>query len=99
MGLYAMFCSQRAYGEHLGFDDIWEAAFVEHGGIARQDLEPDRFSCESASTQRLAFSAATPRTPADTARSKTEIARLRDKFVLDTTFNPFGTRFPAACGV
>jgi hypothetical protein len=87
IGLYAIFCSQRAYGEQLGFKDNWEAAFVGHGGIARQDLEPDTLRCESASTQRLAFSAATPRTPADTARSKLEIARLTDRFVLDTTFN------------
>lgn len=87
IGLYAIFCSQRAYGEQLGFNDIWETAFVELGGIARQDLEPDRFSYESASTQRLAYCAATPRTLTDTVRSKMEIARLRDKFVLDTTFN------------
>jgi hypothetical protein len=85
--LHAIFRSQRAYGEHLGFNDIWKAAFVGHGGIARQDLGPGTFSCESTSTQRSAFCAATPRTKADTARSKIEIARLKERFVLDTTFN------------
>ena len=87
IGLYAIFGSQRAYGEHLGFNDTWEAAFVGHGGIARQDLGLGTISCESASTQRAAFCAATPRTKADTARSKIEIARLKERFVLDTTFN------------
>ena len=87
MGLYTIFCSQRAYGEQLGFKDNWQAAFVEHGGIAREDLEPDTFSFKSASAQRFVLSDATPRTPADTARSKIGIARLTDTFVLDTTFN------------
>jgi hypothetical protein len=87
LGLHAVFCSRRTNGEPIGFTESWEAAFVDPQGIARKDLEPETFSCESASTQRLAFRDATPSTPADTARSKNENARLTDRFVLDTTFN------------
>jgi hypothetical protein len=87
IGLHAKYCLRRRCGEQLGFTDIWEAAFVELGGIAGQDLEPGTFCCEAASTQRFALSDATPRTPADTARSEIEIARLTDRSVLDTTFN------------
>ena len=84
---YVPTSSQQCSGEQNCFEDNREAILSTLQRNAPMDLESVMPCRRLSSTQRLAPIDVAPSTQADAVRSKTKNVWLRDKFVLDTTFD------------